>query len=126
MKPWPETMQEGLKELLDFYRNMYKATKISFEGCPLCRNAKKYLLEKGKYGEMLICEICPWTVMTGAGCGNRVYKQSGGFVVVPATLRAFIYGVNHPDTSATDKEMLEFIGQRADEIEQWIKYWEEQ
>ena len=126
MKPWPETMQEGLKELLDFYRNMYKATKISFEGCPLCRNAKKYLLEKGKYGEMLICEICPWTVMTGAGCVNRVYKQGGGFVVVPATLRAFIYGVNHPDIPATDKEMLEFIGQRADEIEQWIKYWEEQ
>lgn len=122
MKPWPETMQEGLKELLDFYRKMPTG---KFEGCPLCRNAKKYLLESG-YGEMLVCEICPWTVMTGAGCGNRVYKQSGRFVVVPATLRAFIYGVNHPDTSATDKEMLEFIGQRADEIEQWIKYWEEQ
>ena len=123
MKPWPETMQEGLKELLDFYRKMPTG---NFEGCPLCRNAKKYLLESG-YGEMLVCEICPWTVMTGAGCGNRVYKQSGRFQqVVPATLRAFIYGVNHPDIPATDKEMLEFIGQRADEIEQWIKYWEEQ
>ncbi len=125
MKPWPETMQEGLKELLDFYRKMPTG---KFEGCPLCRNAKEYLLEIGKYSTIHICEICPWKIMTGAGCGNRVYnqRQSERFPVVPATLRAFIYGVNRPDIPATDKEMLEFIGQRADEIEQWIKYWEEQ
>lgn len=125
MKPWPETMQEGLKELLVFYRKMPTG---NFKGCPLCRNAKKYLLEICKYSTIHICEICPWTIMTGAGCGNRVYKQgqSGRFPVVPATLRAFIYGVSKPDNPATDGEMIEFIGQRADEIEEWIKFWEEE
>lgn len=99
-KPWSADMQAAMKELEKFYRTS-KADEC-LASCPLC-----------VAGDCSSCRTCCWTVITGRSCmqSDRYYHPAG------------LKGLSTIDSPRTK---IRLRRQRARELKQWMKHYEEE
>jgi hypothetical protein len=101
-KPWDKRFQVGLKKLLKEYEGKKKHTE-----CPLCKST---WIVNHKF----TCDGCPWIAMTGNSCVHTTLNGIKGDCIA-------IKLASHPE----DEQLKEAGRLRAEQIRQWIKYWED-
>lgn len=104
-KPWSAEMQAAMKVLERFYRTSKAEDKL--DDCPLCAALNK-------------CPKCCWLVITGNSCIIQP-------VVVPVpSLKSPASELIHDDVIDTSANLIRLRRQRARELKQWMKHYEEE